>query len=215
MRYVVYFVPREGVHPHATLDDYRKLFPIMHESVRGLGHKLVHLTDLTSPCLGDEVWRTDVSARTTVFSRDVAWARYVEALPDGEQACMIEPDTLMLKDIPGISDGYDMVVLRRPQSCVPGWFKLARNTAAPLLWKIVDNYQSLSDEMHVFHGDINALHAALSIPDGQTAHTIPSVAEGVRIEVRDWDMYGFRKTSGQFFLQFKGTSKRDMLAHAR
>lgn len=212
MIYAVYFVPREGVHPNATLEDYGKLWPIMHRSVNRLGHKLVHITDMHTESWGDDVYRVDVSAETTVYSRDVAWARFVADL-GSDTAVMVEPDTLMLKDVPDIRPNCDLCVLRRPESCVPGWFKMSRKASAPFYEDVVRSYAGLPSEMLAFHGDIKALHKTLGIPDGQKAHTIPSHAAGCKIDVRDWHRYGFRKTSDQFFLQFKGTSKQDMLAY--
>lgn len=202
MRYCVYFVPREGVHPTAKLSDYSLLWPIMHKSVRKLGHKLVHLTDLHTPSWGDEVWRTDVDPATTVYSRDVAWARYVEALPEGEQACMIEPDTILLRDIPPVKDKHDLVLLKRDKGAC-GWFKLAKRSAAPFFRIVVDEYFNIPVNFHSFHGDLGALERAQ-----RRGH-------GCRIEWRDWHRYGFRKdpNSDPYLLQFKGTSKSDMLAY--
>ena len=120
MIYACYFVPREGVHPHASLEDYAAMWPIMHRSVKKLGHELVHITDMHTECWGDAAFRVNVDPATTVFSRDVAWAEFVRQLPDGETAVMVEPDTLMLMNVPDILPGKDCVVLRRPQKCVPG-----------------------------------------------------------------------------------------------
>jgi len=212
MRYVVFFVPREGIHPCASLEDYSKLWPIMHRSVKRLGHELVHLTDKVTPCMGDSVHRVDVDPATTIYSRDVAWRDYVASLPDGEQACMIEPDTYMLRSIPPIADGFDMVLLRRPYKVIPGWFKLATNRAIPFYDRVLREWEAFTGDLRVFHGDIGALHRACSIPDGESAHTIPEIVDGVRIESRDWWRYGFRKADNRpYFLQFKGESKADML----
>lgn len=213
MIYCCYFVPREGAHPTAVLSDYAKLWPIMHRSLRKLGHQLVHITDMHTPSWGDSVARFNVDPATTVYSRDVAWLRFVESLPHDEHACMIEPDTMMLKDIPPIKPGFDMVLLSRPQKTIPGWFKLARRRAVPFLREVVSRYDGQPDERRVFHGDIFALHRAVGLGDNERAVTIPSLAHGVRIEIRDWTRYGFRKSpnSDPFFLQFKGTSKHEML----
>lgn len=216
MIYTCFFIPREGAHPCASLDDYSKLWPIMHESVRKLGHKLVHITDVATTSWGDECFRADVDPKTTIYSRDVAWRAFLSQLPEGEQACMIEPDTLMLRDIPPLSDSHDMRLLRRPQKCIPGWFKLAKRSALPFYDRVLREWESLNGDLRVFHGDIGALHRACGIADGDTAHTIPSLVDGVRIDVQDWPLYGFRKNprSNPYFLQFKGTSKSDMLRHA-
>lgn len=216
MIYVVYFVPLEGAHPHASLDLYKRIWPIMHKSVHAIGGKLVHLTDLHTERWGDSAFRVDVDSQTTIYSRDVAWLEFLRKLPTGEQACMIEPDTLMLKPVPPIADGFDMALLRRPEKCVPGWFKLATNRAVPFYERVMREWDSLTGDLRVFHGDIGALHRACGIADGDTAHTIPSLVEGVRIEVREWHRYGFRKSpqSDPYFLQFKGTSKEGMLKHA-
>lgn len=201
MIYAVYFVPRDGVHPVATLDDYRRLWPIMKASVNKLGHKLVHLTDEYTQCWGDSVWRTNVDAAKTVFSRDVAWLRYVAQLPEGEQACMIEPDTVLLKDIPPIKDGFDFVLLKRSKPVIPGWFKLAKKSAVPFLMQVVHEYLDIPECDHTFHGDIEALHRAVK-------------RFAWRIEWRDWTRYGFRKAPhlDPYLLQYKGTSKHEMKA---
>lgn len=215
MKYAVYFVPREGVHPHATLDDYQRLWPIMHRSVRALGHRLIHITDDNTANWGDECFRVPgLDPSTTMRSRDVAWHQFVQSLQPGEQACMIEPDTVMLRDVPPIAEGHDMVLLRRPESVVPGWFKLAKRTAEPFYRAVVENYAHVDRSLWAFHGDIRALHMTLGI--GKTANLLPTERCGVRIEVRDWPCYGFRKAHArmreQVFHQYKGTSKADMLA---
>lgn len=217
MIYTVYFVPREGVHPCNPLSIYSKLWPIMMDSVHRLGHKLIHLTDMHSPNMGDFVWRTDVDAATTVYSRDVAWLRFLHQLDAHEQACMIEPDTLMFKEIPPIKNGCDMVLLRRPQKCIPGWFKLGTKRAVPFFRDVVHQYDNIPLEQHVFHGDIPALHRACGIKDGDKATRIPKERHGVKIESREWRDYGFRKgpKESAYFHQFKGDSKEDMLEAAR
>lgn len=214
MRYCVFFVPRDGVHPCASLDLYRKLWPIMHESVARLGHRLTHITDLQTECWGDDVFRIDLDPSTTIYSRDIAWLAFLQSMPDGEQACMIEPDTYMLREVPPIGDRHDLVVLRRPISRVPGWFRLATNRAVPFYREVVRQYDRMDESMRVFHGDILAIHRTLGIADDAKADVFPSMVHGCRIEVRDWVLYGFRKTRGQYFLQFKGTSKEQMLALA-
>lgn len=212
MIYACYFVPREGVHPHAKLSDYEHLWKIMHRSLRKLGHKLVHITDLHTESWGDSEFRIDVDPATTVYSRDVAWAEFVRRLPDGEEACMVEPDTIMLRDIPPIQKGADCVILRRPEKVVPGWFKLAKNTAAPLYDAVVRAYDHFPDHFRAFHGDIKALHYVLGFAPGQRAHTIPHEVGGVKIESRNWVAYGSRSpNTDSYLLQFKGISKKMML----
>lgn len=203
MRYVVYFVPREGVHPHATLSDYDKLWPIMKRSVNALGHKLVHLTDTETPSRGDDAFRVAVDPATTIMSRDIAWLRYLKALPEGEQACMIEPDTILMKDVPRLGDGADLVLLRRSKPIIPGWFKLASNRAVPFFQEIVDEYANIPEQDHAFHGDVTALHRVVA----RRTH-------GCVIEWRDWIRYGFRKALhlDPILLQFKGHSKQEMLS---
>jgi hypothetical protein len=215
MKYTIFWVPNEGVHPHATQETYDRIWPIMHRSVRKLGHKLIHITDEKTPSLGDEVYRVPgLNPKHTMKARDEAWLNFLLSLDADEQACMIEPDTLMLRDVPPISDGYDMVLLRRFESCVPGWFKLAKRSAAPFYQQVVDNYANVPQDLWGFHGDIHALHMACGIGAKETAHAIPSEACGVTIEVRNWPCYGFRKAHSnmrnQVFFQFKGTSKKDM-----
>jgi hypothetical protein len=216
MIYAIYFVPRDGVHPHATKETYAKLWPIMHDSVRRLGHSLVHITDKHTPCMGDSVFRVDVDPATTVYSRDVAWRAFLTSLADDGQACMIEPDTVLLRDIPPIADGFDMVLLRRPQKCIPGWFKLGTKRSIPFCDRVLKEWESFTGDLRVFHGDISAIHRACGIKDGDTAHTIPNKVNGVRIEVRDWFRYGFRKSPNfePYLLQFKGASKDEMLRFA-
>jgi hypothetical protein len=187
----------------------------MHQSVRQLGHKLIHITDETTPSWGDEVFRVPgLRTEHTMWSRDVAWLKYIESLDGNEQACMIEPDTVMLRDVPPIKDGCDMVLLRRPESCIPGWFKLAKASAAPFYAQVVANYELIPGELRSFHGDIHALHMACGLTREDTGHTLPSEAHGVRIESRDWPCYGFRKPhsgwQNQVFLQYKGFSKELM-----
>jgi hypothetical protein len=215
MKYTIFWIPNEGVHPHATLETYAKIWPIMHESVRKLGHKLVHITDEDTPCWGDEVFRVPgLNAKHTMWSRDVAWLSYINSLDKNEQACMIEPDTVMVRDVPPIQEGFDMVLLRRPESVIPGWFKLAKKSASRFYQQVVENYERLPVEWRSFHGDIKALHMAAGLAENETAHTLPALAHGTRIEVRDWPCYGFRKPHAaqahQVFLQYKGTSKKDM-----
>lgn len=211
MIYAVYFVPREGVHPEVGLEMYAKMWPIMMRSVHRLGHQLVHLTDMYTESWGDLVHRVDVDPETTVYSRDVAWAKYIERLTGDEQAMMLEPDTVMMREVPPIKDGCDLVVLRRPQSCVPGWFRLGKRSSLPFYQEVVANYRGLTHAQHCFHGDIGAMHRTLGIADGEKAHTIPGEAAGCKIEVRDWDRYGFRKGRDPYLLQFKGHSKDQML----
>jgi hypothetical protein len=215
MKYTIFWVPNEGVHPHASLETYKRIWPKMHQSVRQLGHKLVHLTDETTPSWGDEVFRVPgLNPQHTMWSRDVAWLKYIESLDTDEQACMIEPDTVMLRDVPLIKDGYDMVLLRRPESCIPGWFKLAKRSAAPFYAQVVANYDLIPMGLWSFHGDIDALHMACGMSRQDTAHTLPTQVHGVRIESRDWPCYGFRKPHAnmkqQVFFQYKGFSKEQM-----
>lgn len=215
MNYTIFWVPNEGVHPHASLETYKRIWPKMHQSVRQLGHKLIHITDETTPSWGDEVFRVPgLNAQHTMKSRDVAWLKYIESLDADEQACMIEPDTLMMREVPPIKDGYDMVLLRRPQACVPGWFKLAKRSAAPFYRRVVANYESVPENLWALHGDTDALRMACGIAANQPAKSIPSHLHGVNIEVRDWWCYGYRKPhpnmKQQVFFQFKGSSKDEM-----
>lgn len=216
MIYTCYFVPKAGIHPTASVDIYEKLWPIMLKSVHKLGHKLVHITDSTTPSWGDSVYRVPgLDADTTIYSRDVAWLHYLRHLPIGEQACMIEPDTYMLREMPPLATGCNMALLTRPSKQVPGWFRLSTRRAVTFYQALVDHYQDLSREQHVFHGDIIALHRALGLPENGKAHWIPSYAHGAHIESRNWLQYGFRKGGGNPVMwQFKGTSKDEMLALA-
>lgn len=215
MKYTIFWVPNEGVHPHATQETYDRIWPIMHNSVRKLGHKLIHITDEKTPSLGDEVYRVPgLNPKHTMKSRDEAWLNFLLSLDADEQACMIEPDTLMLRDVPPISDGYDMVLLRRSKACVPGWFKLAKRSAAPFYQQVVANYQTVPEKLWGLHGDTDALRMACGMSANETAYTIPAHLHGVAIEVRDWWCYGYRKAHPQMkhqvFFQFKGNSKQDM-----
>jgi hypothetical protein len=211
MIYAVFFVPAEGVHPVAKLEWYPKLWSRMHESARKLGIQITHLTDTHTESWGDQVFRTELDPLKTVYSRDVSWARFVEQLEPGQQACMIEPDTILCKHVPPIRPCHDLVVLRRPEKCVPGGFKLATREAAPFYRKVVENYAHVPTELHSFHGDIHALHRTLGIKPGERAHTIPRIVEGCRIEARDWYAYGYRKHPDPYLLQYKGTSKTQLL----
>lgn len=211
MRYVVYFVPKESIHPCTSLDLYKKLWPIMKKSVNDLGHELVHITDDHTPCWGDSAFRIELDPSTTIYSRDVAWLAYLASLKDREQACMIEPDTILVRDIPPIKKGCNMVLLQRPQSYMAGWFKLATKLAMPFYRQVIKNYDGLPEEMKVFHGDIRALHRTIGIGDHEKAERIPMEACGVKIEVRNWYQYGFRKGHDPYLLQFKGGSKPEML----
>lgn len=205
MKVCVYFVPREGVHPTAKLDDYYRLWPIMKRHVNQLGYSLVHLTDMHTPNMGDEVERFHVPPETTIYSRDVAWWFYVRSLPDDETACMIEPDTVLLKEIPPLSEGYDLVLLRRSKPIIPGWFKMARRSATEFFAQVSSEYLGMPDRDWVFHGDITALHRVVK----RNTH-------GCKIEWRDWTRYGFRKApnADPIMLQFKGDSKHEMLRFA-
>lgn len=210
MIFTVYFVPREGVHPHASLADYGRLWPIMHRSVKKLGHRLMHITDMATPSWGDDTFRVDVDPATTVYSRDVAWAKFVASIPDDEQACMIEPDTVMLREFPPIVEGRDLVLLRRPSDCIPGWFKLATNQATPFFEQVVDEYKHVPLHERCFHGDMKALLRAYSGEEKPLTRW-PGSAQGCEIEWRDWKQYGHRGTIGAYFHQYKGNSKHEML----
>lgn len=209
--YCVFFVPNEGVHPCASLADYAKLWPVMHDSVRQLGHEVTHLTDMRTESWGDHVFRVDVDAKTTVRSRDIVWAEFVRQLGPDETAIMIEPDTVMVRPIPDLRDGCDLVILRRPGACVSGGFKMARRSAAPFFDAVVRQYGQIDPSQHPFHGDVLALHRTLGIKPGKTADNIPDQAEGCRIDVREFRDYGWRGSRAPYLLQFKGASKSLML----
>jgi len=210
--YAAYFAAAEGAHPCvSSVSIYKDLWEVMIGAVHRLGHEVVHITDMASESWGDHVFRVDVDPLTVVYSRDVAWAAFVESLDDDSQAMMIEPDTLMLRPVPPLQPASDLCVLTRPGNGVPGWFRLSKKSSLPFYRDVVDAYDDMDSKLRVFHGDIGAVHRVLGIKDGGYAEDLKLVASGCTIETRSWLQYGYRKGIDPYFLQFKGTSKEQML----
>jgi hypothetical protein len=206
--YAVYFAQSTHPHPCGEVPPYRDQWAAMHRSARKLGLKVWHLTDRSSESWGDETFRSDVDPDTIVYSRDVAWAQFIRQLPDGEQACMIEPDCIMLKKIPPTN--RDMVLLHRPHKVPAGWFKLGTRKAAPFFDAVAEEYSSMTPEEHVWHGDITAIMNLIGTKGGERGWKVPATVKGVQIESRPCALYGGEKKANAFFHQYKGSSKSKM-----
>ena len=204
-----YYSPVEGGHPSCDTSLYDDLWPIMLKSCARLGYKVVHLTTKDAEAKTDNVVRYDLDPEKVMFSREVAWLRFLESMGnDTEQVVLVEPDAILRKPIPPLTTG-DVMFLRRPNKNEPCGFRLATRKAAPLYERIVSIYSTLTDADKRFHGDVNAHHQALGIRD---ATTIPSKVGSVNIEVRNWEHYTTAmKRADAVAWNFKGTSKPKML----
>lgn len=212
MRIVCYFAAAEGSHPHCSISDYDKMWPVMQASVERQGYELVHLTGMEDRARCRETFRVDVDPATVMFSREVAWLRFLNSLQDSETAVLIEPDCYLLRQIPDLHPSSDFMLLTRPGRVIPSGFRMARRTAMPFYEAVVDAYAKMPHEKKVFHGDVDAQHELLSV---SRSHGIPpSTWRGLVIERRNWIHYTSKLWRDAVAWNFKGTSKHYMLAMA-
>jgi len=213
MRIACYYAAAPGTHPNATPELYDRIWPIMQDSLLEHGYELDHLTDLEDKARGHRCFRFDVDPATVMFSREIAWLRYLERLPPGETAVMVEPDCLLRKPIPELTDGA-FLMLRRPGASPPSGFRMATREAIPFYEAMVRHYNGLSREEQVFHGDVRCLRELLGIkPRG--AGDMPRMWRGIPIEVRNASDYTTHGTPDAVAWNFKGSSKPRMLHHNR
>jgi hypothetical protein len=210
--YVCFFVPNADCHPDFELGIYDAIWPIMHRSLRDNGCELVHLTDAVTTSRGDSVFRVDgIDPKKTMLSRDIAWLRFLEQMPKDDQVCMVEPDTMMVRPVTPLDDEHDLVLLRRYANISPG-FRLAKKTSLPFYRAVMAAWKGVPVEKHVFHGDVDALHAATGATD---AMHIPLRRHGCSIDIRGWEYYIGKGSKNAELWNFKGTSKRAMLQFAQ
>ena len=210
MRVCCYFAYAEGAHPLAGRGDYDALIPVMSKFVHRHGYKLDHLTCGDEPAFGDRCIRhADLDPRFVMWNREVAWLRYLQELPEGEQAVLVEPDCLLLRKIPPLTDADLMLLQRDGETPSPG-FRLAKRSSLPLYEEVVRVYSEMGDDLRVIHGDVIALRVAL---DAKRS-VVPSQWRGLRIEVRKFFDYCGKPHllhSGTVALNFKGGSKQRMV----
>lgn len=210
MRIACYFAAApDGAHPECSLADYDTIWPVMQKSVEDQGYELIHLTSLEDMARCRSVFRVDVDPATVMFSREIAWLRFLESLSDGEEAVLIEPDCVMRKPIPSLVIG-DAMLLSRPGRPMPSGFRLATNKAIPFYRAVVDHYTLASPERKVFHGDIDSTAHVLGI-DRDCVRRLPLRWREVRFEHRNWLDYTSKLWRHAVAWNFKGTSKHIML----
>lgn len=214
MKVVCYFAAAEGVHPHCTVAEYDEIWPVMQASVERQGYELIHLTGREDKARCKTVLRYDIDPAVVMYSREVAWAGFLETLEDGEQAVLVEPDAYLLRPIPPLRDDKDMLLLRRPGKSLPSGFRLAKRSALPFYREVVRVYSGMSDGLKKLHGDVAAQQQVLGVlPRG--AGDLPAQWGSVHFEHRFFGEYTSKMLEGAVAWNFKGRSKEQMLKMAR
>lgn len=214
MKIVCYFADADGAHPNCSTSDYDVMWPVMQRSVERHGYELIHLTDLHDKPRCTNTIRYDLDSRLVMFSREIAWLRFLESIDDNEQLVLVEPDAYLLRPIPPLADGKDVMFLHRPHKNIPCGFRLARKSAAPFYRAVVETYAKESDSNKTFHGDVGVHHALLGIgPSG--IQSLPDRWRDIRIEHRNWIDYTSKLWKNAVAWNFKGTSKHYMLDLAK
>lgn len=216
MKVACYFAAAEGAHPNCSTSDYDKMWPVMQASVERQGYQLIHLTTWNDPARCEKVFRVDADPATVMFSREVAWLEFLYSLEDDEEAVLVEPDAYLLRPIPQLAIGADMMLLRRYKT-LPCGFRLAKKSAIPFYEAVVREYDKMDREHKTFHGDAQTHHRLLGIgPRGARFEGYGSFMrwESVNIEIRDWLDYTSKLWRKAVAWNFKGDSKHIMLAMA-
>jgi hypothetical protein len=211
MKIACYFAAaKNGAHPECSLEDYDRIWPVMMENVARHGYDLIHLTSLHDKPRARTVARIDVNPETVMLSREIAWLRFLEQLPHGEQAVLIEPDCVLRKPIPPLLAGKDALLLKRPGRPMPSGFRIATRRAIPFYKAVVDLYRWATPQKQTFHGDIDCTAKVLGI-DRDCVRYLPSHWKTVHFEHRDWIDYTSKLWKKAVAWNFKGTSKHIML----
>jgi hypothetical protein len=211
VKVVCYFADADGSHPHCSTAEYDRIWPVMQKSVERCGYELIQLTSRKDKPRCANVVRYDIDPATVMFSREVAWLAYLEQAQ--EEVVMVEPDCFMLRPVPPLADGKDMLLLQRPGRVLPSGFRLAKASAAPFYRAVVEEYSKWSHDDKVFHGDCKVHHLLLGIGKGGAIDP-PTSWNSVQIEVRNWIDYTSKLWRRAVAWNFKGTSKDKMLAMA-
>jgi len=210
MRIVCYFAADPNNSTEYKLADYDKIWPVMQQSVEAQGYTLIHLTSLDDRARCAQTARIDVDPSKIMLSREIAWMRFLEQLPDGEQAALIEPDCVLRKPIPPLADDKDAMLLLRPGKPMPSGFRLATNKALRFYREVVDLYRWATPEKQVMHGDVDSIAKVLGIDRGNAAR-LPHSWKTVRFEHRNWTDYTSKLWRHAVAWNFKGWSKDVMI----
>lgn len=197
-----YYSPVVGGHPHCTPSEYDQIWPVMQRSVEAQGYELVHLTTRDAEAKCAKVFRYDGDPNLVMWTRELAWLEFLRSVPDDEQVVMVEPDCMLLRQVPRLHNNADLMLLRRYKGTVPAGFRLARKSAIPFYEAVVAEYSTYPEEHKKFHGDAGALLAVAKRP-------------GWNIEWRSWLLYTSKLWRDAVAWNFKGTSKITMLEIAK
>ena len=215
---VVFWVPQEGAHPEASVELNEACFRKMYASVKEQGYDL---TLQTAPWANIEHLPRDYTIyldverdRLASLSREIAWAWFLRHMRVGDQALMVEPDTMLRRKVPLLTKG-DVMLLKRDQAPVPMCVRLATSWAAPFYDAVAEICENNTDNK--WCRDVDAHQEVVGNPtkrgeDGLI--DVPDTVMGVRVEKRlaaDYAYCAHRSSKDPVIECFNGTAKRLML----
>lgn len=183
------------------MDIYKILFRQFVEIGHKHGIQTVHLTTPDHEGWGDETIRYDLDARTPMYSREVAFLRY---LTEAEEGCywFTEPDARIVKMFPPLKADAAFLYRDHDVPMTPS-FRLVTKKAVPFFEAVLGLYTGRKD----WHGDSEAwlkLHQLLGSPKIGLHEW-----SGIRYEMRDYNDYTTR--TGTYVHHYKFRSKEDLL----
>ncbi len=155
MRIVVY---------HASFENdekYEKCWSELIRSAHSHGYTVIQLTAKDeATTYGDDVLRFDVVPRTMNYSREICLAAFLsEHAEADEQYVLLEPDFSILRPLPGIPDGIDLVLLSREyrqKNAVPG-VRFFRRSALPFFERCRDECSEMTVKKKRWNCDVKAM----------------------------------------------------------
>lgn len=190
---------------------YKRLFDGFKNNVKKYGIDTIHLTLDGQEGWGDEnKYYSNLNPRNVIYNREVCFVRFLTDAPD-DVYWFTEPDARVLKPIPQIKDGIDLVLLYRPRDGVPMTpsFRIARKSALPFFIEVMEEMKKQPKDTWAWNGDSvawNSMYKKIGSPKKLGLFRYKKI----NIEFRDYILYTAMDDSG-IIRHYKGGNKQQLV----